>query len=336
MRAPPARLNLCAIVVAVAAGCGTSPGDPPLPAAVNTVPFTGGVYFVGSWQQEAGLQRFWPTRATNYYAGFQPLANPYFVFRPSDGQLFYGFQPYGVFVDDSATAPDSMVPTPPCAPTPTSGGFLSGNFELPFGFDGQDNLYYYCNDVQRNGQPIIGPPPGFFYVGVLADGRLVVSITDGTGDPNTATFAAMSADGQILSTLDHGVPPPYELLPESITVQGNDAFMLVAGLGYDSLMTLCATELYAYRLDPQSNWLPVRSIPIGCGDPNVHIVLSDGTVLMSNIDAADSSPLVTAYLPDGTKRVAWRLADSPGAAGDAVTTMVVGPRDPMGPSLRQE
>lgn len=77
----------------------------------------------------------------------------------------------------------------------------------------------------------------------------------------------MAPDGSIISRLDHGVPPPYELLPESVTVQGNDAFVLVAALGQDSLMVSCPTELHAFRLDPQSNWLPVRSIPIACAAP---------------------------------------------------------------------
>ena len=339
MTAPRPRAILLAIVPALAfAACGGGGGtsEPPLPPAVNTVPFTGGVYFPGIWQQQIGLQRIWPTRATNYYTGFQPLANPYFVFRPSDGQLFYAFQPYGVFIDDSATTADSMVPTPPCAPTDTSGGILAGNFELPFGFDGQNGMYYYCDGLERDGQPITGgPPPGFFYVGVLGDGRLVVQVSDPYGDPYTETYAAMAPDGTILSTLDLGLAPPYELLPESITVQGNDAFVLAARLGYDSLMSPCPIELDAYRLDPQSNWLPVRSVPITCGDGVFWIVLSDGTVLMWNVDTL-GGPSVTAYLPDGTNRVAWRLADSPGAESTGLDQMPIGPREPGGASLQQE
>lgn len=145
----------------------------------------------------------------------------------------------------------------------------------------------------------------------------------------------MAPDGSIISRLDHGVPPPYELLPESVTVQGNDAFVLVAALGQDSLMVSCPTELHAFRLDPQSNWLPVRSIPIACGEGVFQIVLSDGTVLIWNLDSS-GDPSVTAHLPDGTHRVAWRLADSPGAAPTGLDQLPVGPLEPSGPSLRQE
>jgi hypothetical protein len=334
MTAPPPRLSLCAIAIAAAAACGTpDAGDAPLEPAVNTVPFTGGVYFVGMWQQEVGLQRFWPTRATTHYAGFQSLPNPYFVFRPSDGQLFYAFEPYGVFVDDSATAPDSMLPTPPCAPAPTSGGILSGNFELPFGFDGQDRLHYYCDGVRRDGELIMPPPPGFFYAAVLADGRMVVRIPDLDADPSTERLAAVAPDGRILSQLDDGLPPRHELLAESITVQGNDAFVLVARL---EPPTLCRTELIAYRLDAQSSWLRMRTIPIQCNDIYAQMLLSDGTVLMWTIDTADASPRVTAYLPDGSKRLAWWLADSPGAGATSFATMLPGPRDPASPSLRPD
>jgi hypothetical protein len=328
------RMKLCAVVVAaMAAACGGTPMpvDPPTEPAVNTVPFAGGVYFVGYWHDELGVQRFWPTRATNYYAGPQPFANTWFFFRPSDGQLFYGFTDYGVFVDDSATAPDSMVPTPPCAPIPGVGGLLSGNFQLPVGFDGQNRLHYYCSGFYRDGELITGPPPGFFYVGVLGDGRMVVQISDPDG--TNGRFAAMAPDGSILSDLDPGLQQPYELLSESITVQGNDAFVLVASIGYDSLMSPCRTELIAYRLDPQSNWLRMRSIPIRCGDSYTQRLLSDGTVLMWK---PDSPPSVTALLPDGTKRVAWRLTDSPGAGVSSFATMVVGPREPTSPSMRPE
>lgn len=330
-RAP--RIRLCAILVAAAARCGGGDaGETPLPPAVNTVPFEGGVYFVGHWQEQVGLQRFWPTRATNYYAGFQPRPNPYFVFRPSDGQLFYAFADYGLFVDDVATGSDSMVPTPPCAPIPDAGGLLGGNFELPVGFDGQNRPHYYCDGVRRDGELITGPPPGFFYDRVLADGRMVVRIADTTTDPIIERFAAMAPDGGIISVLDDGLPPLHELLFDETSVQGNDAFVLVARLEYDSRMTLSRTELIAYRLDPQSNWLPMRSIPVNDADGYAEQVLSDGTVLMWNPDG----PRVTAYLPDGTKRLVWRLSDSPGANAASFATTVVGPREPMGPSLRQE
>src|SRR5262249_39942924 len=127
-----------------------------------------------------------------------------------------------------------------------------------------------------------------------ADPRVVVRIPDPNSDPGTETFAALTPDGFIALPLNPGLPAPYELLSESITVQGNDAYVLVARLGDDSQMSPCRTELIAYRLDPQSNWLR------------------------------------------GTKRVAWRLTDSPGAGATSFATMLVGPREPMGPSLRQE
>ena len=172
---------------------------------------------------------------------------------------------------------------------------------------------------------------------MLADGRMLVRIADTTTDPIIERFAAMAPDGQVLSVLDHDLPPLHELLVERSTVQGNDAFVLVARLGYDSQMGASQTELIAYRLDPQSNWLRMRSIPLKNDvDGYADLVLSDGTVLMWTAAYRGGSPRVTAYLPDGTKRVAWRLSDSPGAGITGFRTLLVGPREPSGPSLRQE
>ncbi len=332
-----ARFTLRALAIVVLAGCGsTTAPEKPTEPAVNTVPFTGGVYFVGFWGPQVpevvGLQRLWPTRATNYYAGFRAEANPYFVFRPSDDQLFYAFEPYGVFVDDSVSEPDSGFPTPPCAPSTTAGG-LVGNFELPFGFDGQNRLHYFCDGVRRDGELITGPEPGFFYDRVLADGRMLVHTIDTSTGFAIDNYGAMAPDGHILSALDPGFPPPYELVFDAATVQGNDAFVLVRRLAYDSQMQVSPTEYVAFRLDPQSKWLRMRSIPVSAlrdYGGYIRLILSDGTVL-----TWDNDPSVTAYLPDGTKRVVWRLRDSPRVVGGP-GALVVGPREPSGASLLSE
>ena len=79
------------------------------------------------------LERFWPTRATVYYSGFDCSTN-YFVFRPTDGQLFYHSIAEGILVDGAGSM-DDAVPTPPC----------TTSVEGAFGFDGQGRLYYRCS-----------------------------------------------------------------------------------------------------------------------------------------------------------------------------------------------
>ena len=323
------------------AGADTSPdvpGDAPvkLEPAMNTKPFNDGVYLRARWAPVTGavegLQRFWPSRATSYYAGFDPDPE-YMAFRSTDGQLFYGNSFYGVHIDDSATGPDTEIPTPPCvhqAGTP----FLINNVFGPIAFDGQGRLYYQCLGIRRgNGELQPGQPAGL--AGVLPDGRKVVIISDPNGDPTSYRFAAMAPDGQILSELNLGYPPPYVPNPDSFTANGNDAFVLVTHIEYDANMDPYDVELVGYRLDAQSRWLKVRTVPYVRQGRYWDLLLSDGTILSWSENQPDPGSQIIAFLPDGTQRTVWHLADSPGAYFSP-PQMVVGPREPSGPSLRQE
>ena len=302
---------------------------------VNTVPFVGGVYFVGQWPGvEPGLQRFWPTRATNYYAGFEDSPD-FFAFRPTDNQLFYSYYPYGIRIDDSATGPDTRVATPPCVPVDAN-GMLNDSVNAPFGFDGQGTLYYMCGvDLRRGNGELVQTPSAL--IGVLADGRAVVLIEDANNDPNTIGFAAIARDGTVLSDLRLTAPPGYQVLTDSVTVQGNDAFVLLSRTAYHSDMTPYIAEFVGYRLDPQSRWLFVRSVPVDLYGLWTQIMISDGTILMYDleVETAGSFARVTAFPPDGTKRVAWRQADSPGV-WTTIPKLIVGPAEPSGPSVYPE
>lgn len=311
-------------------------GDAPalLTAPVNTVPFTGGVYFAATLETgDMGLQRFWPTRSPSYYTGFQDFAQ-LFAFRPTDNQLFYSHFAYGIRVDDSATAPDSQVPTPPCVPV-DGDPFLSdpiGNF----GFDGQGTLYYNCNGVRRGNGDLVNGLSNFF--DVLADGRMLMVIEDVSGDPSAVHYGVVGPDGTVLSELR--LPSTSYLEPDSDTVQGNDAFVVLSRIAYRADMSTYHAELVCYRLDPQSRWLFVRSVPLDVdGFTSNPLLLADGTILMFGYDDMDPlSALVTAFPPDGTRRVAWRQADSRGIAGfsPALPTLIIGPAEPSGPSVRPE
>lgn len=300
---------------------------------VNTVPFLGGVYFVGQWANDAdGLQRFWPTRAANYYAGFQDSPE-FFAFRPTDNQLFYSYFPHGIRIDDSATGPDTHVATPPClledATSPDE------QITPPFGFDGQGTLYYMCGvDLRRGDGELVTTPAALR--GVLADGRAVMLLEDANGDPNTLRYGAIARDGTVLSDLRLPFPPFYE--PLNVTVQGNDAFVLLSRIEYRSDMTRYNAELVGYRLDAQSRWLFVRSVPIDLEGLWTQIMISDGTILMYDFEENGTSPLsgrVIAFPPDGTQRVAWRQSDSPGLYF-LTPKLVVGPAEPSGPSVQPE
>jgi hypothetical protein len=252
--------------------------------------------------------------------------------RPTDNQLFYSYFPYGIRIDDSATASDSHVATPPCLPVDAN-GMLNDSIPPPFGFDGQGTLYYVCgSDLRRGNGELVKSPSDLF--GVLADGRAVVLLEDENDDPNTLRFAAIARDGTVLSELPF-FPPSY--LPLTVTVQGNDAFVLLSRVAYHSDMSPYTAEFLGYRLDPQSHWLFVRSVPVDLYGLWTQIMISDGTILMYDLDV-NASPLsgrVTAFPPDGTQRVAWREADSPGLLS-ANVKLVVGPAEPSGPSVQPE
>jgi hypothetical protein len=289
---------------------------------------TGGVYYTAYWGAVIGVQRFWPTRAHTYYAGFANVE--YFAFRPSDGQLFYSYFPYGIYIDDAVGPGDSSVPSPPCLPQADS-PFLTDIVDPPFGFDAAGTLYYNCEGIRYGDGQLIRSAGTL--AGVLADGRTVVVVGDADGSIH---FAAVGTDGQVISELPSPtVSDTWVPLASATTVIGNDAFVLLSR----STGPITSSELTAYRLNPQSAWLPVRSWPTT--HYGLQLVIPDGTIFVWEEDTAREGTgeaifyRVLALLPDGTETVAWRTGDSPGAETSA-PQMLVGPAEPSGPSLIDE
>jgi len=320
--------------VALLGACGAAPETPAGDHATNTLPFTGGVYVVSTinekYSPNKALHQVWPNDAAPFYAGFSFDAER-FAFRPTDNQLFYVSPSDGVRIDDAVDEKDTNVPTPPCqSAEPPFFGHEHLNWSA-LGFDGQGVVYYECEGLRRGSGELVDPLMGMS--AVLADGRYVRVIGDGT-DPAAFGFAAFAPDGTMLSKLTpstelEGVGP----IGPATTVAGNDAFVLFnradVTTGFQT-----SIELLAYRLDAQSQWLPVvrRATP-HYGIENT--ILSDGTILVLESDdrpATQGHWQVTAVLPDGSERVAWRDRESNVTAG--LGGLVVGPRQPTGPSVQ--
>jgi hypothetical protein len=289
-------------------------------AAQNTVPFTGGVYFHGTTVQATSgydaLERFWPTRATSYYTGFEDTAQ-YFAFRPTDYQLYYLAAFTGLHIDDSPTKVDTLVPTPPCT---DAAGVNSVDFvQRSLGFNGTGGLYYECNGhFMRDGVEVGN---GFGVIGgVLADGRVI------TVDAVTSNYVVKSERGDTVSLL---APEPSDLLFPLVagtTVQGNDGFVLY---------TRDEKEYVVYRVDAQSQWLFVRRVTARYSGTAFQ-ALSDGTILVLDYEAASPDTLIRAFLPDGSERVVWREADSPVVHEHGGPQLFVGPLEAHGPSVVAE
>jgi hypothetical protein len=294
----------------------------------NTIPFTGGVYVLGttSGHVEGGesLQRFWPTRSRERYTGFHRDVTSGFRFRPTDGQLFY--LALGIRIDDSPTKVDTQVLTPPC-------GDLVGDF----GFDAEGTLHYVCDGVVRRGNgervaPIKGPGAGYDHLaGILGDGRVVLA-----HDSYPRHYEVMSTDGQVLSRFEPEQTffGSAELVPWATTVNGNDAFVIYLRKFYNSEVE----DLVVMRIDERSRFLFVRRLPRGKEDGKSLKVLSDGTIFrIHGVDLPNGDHVgqITAYMPDGTERVAWR--DTDGIVKFWVFHgMFAGPLTPSGPSLQTE
>jgi hypothetical protein len=294
-----------ALVAALAAlSCGSTkaksdPSQPPTDEpAINTVPFEGGVYaaITPDSLSNGVVRRFWPTDGGREYSGFR-LGALYFGFRPTDGQLFYMQLGSGIYIDDAIDDQDTVIPTPPCVLLPGD-PFPMQQVTPIFGFDGQGTLHYDCDAAISRGDGIVIHSPAGFSA-VLADGRVL--LVEGNDDPWSTHFVVRSATGELLTSLEL---PLHEPLFRTATVQGNDAFVLLAR-HEDMMVELDPVfDLVMYRLDPSSKWLPMRTVS---RPPwRDYLPLSDGTILSfydKSLD--DRTPVVTAWLPDGRTDVIW-------------------------------
>lgn len=292
----------------------------------GTIPFSGGVYFVGSLSPGAcgadALERFWPTRATVYYTGFGCNAN-WFQFRATDEQLTYDDLSMGIRIDGAGNA-DPVVPTPPCG----------DSIMRRYGYDGQGTLYYQCSNTLLRGNGQTYTTDIVSLSGVLADGRVIVERPIAT--PSGGQFQVVAPDGSTASVLDaDGVLGGFFAAPvDATTTTGNDGFVVVS---HQADQNVPATEMVVFHLDPASRWSLVRRFPSSDTLTGV-LVISDGTVFVQEEVPTTGDEHIVAYLPGSTTpvEVVTDTSSPKVSLGGGVPEMLVGPRDATGPSVVSE
>jgi hypothetical protein len=310
-------------------GTGGSPTDAGAVAtgtdgSTSTIPFSGGVYMAatsyGSSCSGLSLERFWPTRATVYYCGFDQLGY-WFQFRPTDDQLFYQDDGTGLLMDVAGWT-DTLVPSPPCGNT----------IARVIAFDGQGRLYYQCSNQVFRGNGELVADNVQLLAGVLGDGRVIVTRLTQT---SSLRFEVVGPGGTNLSALDAegmlgGIASAF---PTATTTVGNDGFVMVQKLNDPA-----PPEVVVYHLDAQSRFSLVRRFVVA-DIATWTLVISDGTVFMREQAAPDTSDIhIIAYPPTSNWPVEiWREGDSPVLHSLGGTSqMLLGPLDAKGPSVVSE
>jgi hypothetical protein len=295
----------------------------------GAIPFTGGVYFVGSRSPGACggdvLERFWPTRATNYYTGFGCNAL-WYQFRPTDEQLVYQDLSKGLLIDGAGNA-DTLVPTPPC-------GDSINALNVDFGYDGQGRLYYQCSNtlLRDNGESLVDDIDSLN--GVLADGRTIV--TRAIANASTGRFEVLGPDGTTVSVLDAATALGGLVFPVgNATIAGNDGYVIIEHM--PDYLNSPAMELVVYHLNAASQWNMVRRFP-STDTLTCTLVISDGTVFVREQASPTSGDRhVIAYPPGSETPIeVLREGDSPVIDIDNGCQMLVGPHDASGPSVVSE
>jgi hypothetical protein len=297
------------------AGAGTD-------GAANTIPFTGGVYMVGTTSPGScgadAVERIWPSPATVYYYGFDCLAY-WFQFRPTDNQLFYQDDAMGVFMDVAGST-DTLIQTPPC-----------GNaVARVIAFDGQGRLYYQCSYQVLRGNGELVADNVQLLAGALGDGRAIVTRQIST--PSSFRFEVVGPGGTTVSVLDAdallgGISAAF---PTATTTVGNDGFVMIQKLDGPS------PEVVIFHLDAQSRFTQVRRFPVE-EIKTWSLVISDGTVLMSGYTTDGTAFHIIAYPPNSNAPIEiWRDGASHVVHEDGAVQLLVGPFDATGPSVRLE
>jgi hypothetical protein len=292
-----------------------------VPLVENTLPFDGAVYITEGGPGDVSIRQTWPTQSTTTRSGFAGIAGELFVFRPTDGALYYMQAQHGLFVDDSPTAADSLVPTPPCVVDSSSGLLLTSLLGYTFGFDGQGRLVYQCDDQVFRGDGTAVPGPGNL-VGALADGRVLMVEPDGTPTGARLTVVAPAGDrGPSLSL------PGYAPFLTATTVRDNDAFVLLFRPDDQTgTSNSFAGELVEYRINPQSEWLHVRTLHIDSYGLS-QVALSDGTIVILLVGGLnDTNGTAVAFLPDGTQQTIWGEGTT-AKVGQGSSLLFIGPRE---------
>jgi len=283
----------------------------PDPAVASTIPFTGGVYFLGA----AGggsldeLQRFWPTLVPTPLTSFPVNFTNGLRFRRSDGALYYQATFTGIS-QRTSSATDPVIATPPC------NDMVGEHFD----FDASGTLYYVCSGaVFRTGGTMVAPVVDL--AAVLDDGRIIATRA---GAGNAVDYVVLDGGGHELSR-----PPTATFagtltpVPGAATVVGNVGYVL-----YRREYAIRQTEFVVFRVDEHSAWTRVRRVSVP-DFGNAQLAMPDGTVYIEQPDPDDfeeTTQRILAYFPDGTSKPVWHEYDIGSIRTSFESLMAVGPQ----------
>lgn len=262
----------------------------------HALPFHGGVYFEGTLSEgnseRNAVAQVWPKARSSYFTGFGTYGRRC-VFRPTDDALLYHDLVRGIVLNGSSpTTEDDVVQlTPPC-------GDRVGE---DFGFDGSDQLHYRCDNALRRGNGELIARGVAILAGVIGDGRSVV-----VPEAPSAAYAVLAVDGTELGRLypADSFAGHITLLPLASTTRASTAYVAFLRQ-YEA-----GAEVVVYVIDEESRFRLLRRAPVN-GVGSAQLVVSDGTFFVREYDPTSSGDeRVYAYLPDGSRRVVWREAET--------------------------
>jgi hypothetical protein len=283
-------------------------------AVTNTDPFTGAVYFDGTLQEgscQHVVQRVWPTFVPDEYSDTFHCHARNYVFRPSDGAIFYPRTFTGLHRDAPGTEDDPLIPTPPC----------NENVGYAVGFDADDTLHYQCGDTIRRADGELVAESVERLVAVLPDGRILATRRSLTRQ-NAVAFVVLDVEGVEVSRLDpqeqyqNGV----SAYPTATTVLGNRAYVAL-GRYFRQL----EYEFVLYRLVEDNTWQRMRRLRLPFD--GIDLVLSDATVMVRQVDLTSnlSEDLIRAFMPDGHDVVIWREKEQTIVRAHGTFVLLAGP-----------
>jgi hypothetical protein len=259
----------------------------------STVPLAGGVYFQGTLAEGScadAIERFWPSQDPAFTRNDDCYVQHY-QFRRSDHALYFQAVFEGLHLVQGNAHP--IVATPPC-------DAMVGRFD----FDAAGTLHYQCGATVYRAGGTIAAQDIDQLVGVLDDGRMLVTRRGAVVEE----YAVLDAAGAELSRPSlAGFTGALVVLPDASTVAGDRAYV-----AYRRHLAFGRQEIVVFSVDEHSAWHRVRRVEIAALEA-AQLVTSDGTVFLRGYDPdnpTDATERILAYLPDGTTRVAWREVDS--------------------------